>query len=1363
MIKKYLKLVCLFSLLFSTIGYSQTNNSQGASGKNGKQFKVKWSINPFKHQVFIENKGQFDGIIPGNEKVFFAAQLGKVFAYFTANGIVYGYKEFPKTAAASDGDKDDDAREFVKPIDHFMACSWVGANPLVTIDKAMKLDYYYTYPKGINSTIKTDIYKKITYKNIYPNIDIEYTFPKDKDGLEYSIIVHPGGDVSMIKLNYPELKDMKLDKEGNMVMKSDVGEITDHSPKGDLIQFDYDGNVNVGFELNGNTVSFKVDKYNPESTLVIDPWITDPLFTTLDRAYDLDYDNSGNVYALGGQYPYQCVKIDPTGNIMWTYNTSFTYYYYGDIVVDHHSQNTYITEGFDNVGGAKVFKINTLGSLIGTFLGNNSLQEMWRAVYNPCNGNILIGTGGTNAFYQACMLDTTMTTANPVNILSATVAYHDIAFICMDPSGAYGYVATAHTLAENKFSNEICKLPVPTLSPTTYIMPDYFNIQEVNSVPYVNNSVGNANGMNGMAASPNWLYMYDGASLKQFNKTTGVLNDSVYVTNLSFNWGGLDVDACDNIFLGAMDSLKVFKPTMKVDTTLKMPGTVYDLALGQNDLLYLCGDGFVSSIQVPALAKLISRSAGSPTSCSACNGTASVTINCGIAPFKFLWSNGSTDQTDTGLCAGIYTVTVTDAACPPHSDTAIINISGKPGYGANIKDTNPNCALSKGNITVYPYGGTSPYSFLWNNGATTQKDTGLIAGTYICVITDSGGCRYSVVVNLVNPVTPTLTIAPGNDSICNGSNIILTASGLKTYNWTPNIGLTCYNCPNPTASPTATTTYTINAADSNGCTASSTVTIKVFQAPKPIITGKDSVCSGYTDTLKVTGGTTYTWSTGATTTSITRVISTTTTYTVTAKNGLCTHDTTITIHVISPAASIIASKDSVCQGDSILLTASGGSSFVWSNGKTSTTIWVTPSTTTTYTLHATAGTCSDSATKKINIFPLSTIAVSKNDTICPNQLATFTATGSGGNVTYKWSNGATTSSITVTDTATRTFTATVYGRCDSAQKIVTLVVIPLQKPVIKGSLWKCRGIRDTLTVSGGTSYKWNNGSTKTTYITGNINQDSSFYVVAYNSRNCPDTTRYKVTVKPVTTGSVSYAGGCSNTPIVVTATGTGSGPFTYKWKPGGQTSDTIDVSISSSTTYTVTISDGCPVTKTITVKPIIPNVSACCPAVISIGHDTIIVAKGSGIISYSWQPSVVCKDPPLCDSVVVTPTVTTTYTVIATDSMGCESVHTVTISIECFDFIVPNVITPTYGANHVGANGGTNNLFYIETKGISNWSTLIYDRWGKEMFKTTNPNVYWDGKTEGGADAVDGVYYYIISGTCGGNEYKKQGFLQLIR
>ncbi len=824
----------------------------------------------------------------------------------------------------------------------------------------------------------------------------------------------------------------------------------------------------------------------------------------------------------------------------------------------------------------------------------------------------------------------------------------------------------------------------------------------------------------------------------------------------------------DNVNIGAFFSTLIPNPTYSYCSLTILPGAHNLTTTGQGFVAYTCGLGYEDAMAADAGVYLdqllINVTATPPSSCSAADGSATANVT-GISPFVYLWSNGQTTQTATGLSAGIYTVTVSDSECVPHKASATIIISGKTGYTATVTDTNPSCKSVFGKSTVYPVGGTSPYTYNWNNGETTQTATGLSAGSYTCTVTDNSGCVYFVTTKIQNYIPPGIGVAPYNDSVCGVSSQPLHAYGLNTgiYNWAPNSGLSCYTCPNPTATPTATTTYTITGSDSNGCSASAAVTIVILGTPNPVITGKDSICSGSSDTLIASGGVTYLWSNGATTDTIIGSPLTDRTFTLTAYNGYCPpHDTTFTIHVITTiTAAISKSKDSVCLGDSVQLTASGSGKYKWSNGKTSSSIWVKPPATTTYTLYASLGNCADSATATVRIIPLTTASFSASkDSICPNDTVVLTAIGAGGKVSYKWSNGATTSAIKVSDTASTTYSVTVYGVCDSVKNAITVTVVPLPKPVITGTPWKCAGNTDTLFVSGGSKYKWSNGSTSTSYITGPINADSSITVTSVNSLGCSKDTTFIISLRTATAIISPPAVTCSGSEIRLQVSPTGVGPFTYLWTPGGATTDTMTVNPTSTTIYTVTVFNGCLTTKVTTVIPDFPTLTGCCDKTILLGDDTIIYAVGKTTTPYLWQPSVVCLDPPLCDSVKVSPTVTTTYTITMTDSLGCqiEKVVTITVEAPCFDLRVPNVFTP----NYPGPNG-LNNVFYIKTENMTAWSIVIYDRWGKEMFKSSSPNVYWAGLTEGGAQASDGVYYYIISGTCNNKTYKQQGFLQLIR
>ena len=515
-----------------------------------------------------------------------------------------------------------------------------------------------------------------------------------------------------------------------------------------------------------------------------------------------------------------------------------------------------------------------------------------------------------------------------------------------------------------------------------------------------------------------------------------------------------------------------------------------------------------------------------------------------------------------------------------------------------------------------------------------------------------------------------------------------------------------------------------------------------------------------------TTGVTYHWSTGSTKDSIFGVAAGTYTAVITGPGG-CPIDTTHIVIPISDSlfASIAYTKDSVCYGDSLTLEGSGGRRYLWSpGGATTSKININLSATTTYTLYTYSSACKDSTNLTLKVIPkIKDTITAIGDTICPHGSATLTATGTGGQVTYKWNTGATTSVIVVSDTVTTTYTVTAYGICDSVKKTMKVIVVPLPKPVISGPLWKCKGMKDTLKVSSATNpttYVWSNGATTSSIITGNITGDSTIYVTAENSLGCSATDTFHIAERLYPTASINYPPECGTTPDVITAKGIGTGPFTYKWSTGG-TYDTISVIVPDTTTFSVTISNGCPITKTITVVPYFPSLSACCNTTISIGGNATISSGGSDIIKYEWLPGTGLNCD-TCANVIATPTVTTTYTVTGTDEAGCPTQRTITVVVEtpCFNFTVPNVFTPT--------NPGTlglDNLFYINTgySNLSSWSLLIYDRWGKEMFKSTNPTQYWNGSSESGGEAPAGVYYYVIDGVCQGTTYKKDGFVQLIR
>src|SRR6185312_8205757 len=304
-------------------------------------------------------------------------------------------------------------------------------------------------------------------------------------------------------------------------------------------------------------------------------------------------------------------------------------------------------------------------------------------------------------------------------------------------------------------------------------------------------------------------------------------------------------------------------------------------------------------------------------SCKNNDGQVVLSLSGGTPTFTYTWTpNVSTSATATGLSAGTYVVKVTsnDGACSTVIDT--IKLTGQTITTSSV---NAKCVpANSGSATVTVTNGKSPFTYTWNNGETTATATGLTAGKYTVTVTDNVGCTTTVSINVTNYPAPKIVATPSVDSVCYSSGVVITASGGKSYVWTPAIGVSCPTCPSPTLSPSVATVYTVTGTDSNGCTNTATVSIKVRPLPRPVITGVDTICIGTGTTLSVTGGTTYLWNPGSNTNTSYRVTPpVTTTYTVKATTDGCSHDTTLKVLVVPvPVASLAASKDSACVGDS---------------------------------------------------------------------------------------------------------------------------------------------------------------------------------------------------------------------------------------------------------------------------------------------------------------------------------------------------------------------------------------------------------------------------------------------------------------
>lgn len=384
------------------------------------------------------------------------------------------------------------------------------------------------------------------------------------------------------------------------------------------------------------------------------------------------------------------------------------------------------------------------------------------------------------------------------------------------------------------------------------------------------------------------------------------------------------------------------------------------------------------------------------------------------------------------------------------------------------------------------------------------------------------------------------------------------------------------------------------------------------------------------------------------------------------------------------------------------------------------------------------------------------------DTVCARDTLYFTNNSTGG-TSYRWTFGDPSSGINNTSILTNpwhvyntpgTYTVTLEGNnpgncADSIRK--TVVVLPNVSIKISGTDSICSGSVAVITASGGKTYLWNTGAT-TSSIKVHPTSDSTYTVKVSNGR-CYLDTSFRLVVKPIGVGTLMGKGSvCMNDSLTLTATGGG----TYLWNTGATTSSiTVYISSKKDSDYSVIISnaDSClTINKKIYINPV--SGFACCDDTIWTGSSTTLT--GSNGTTYKWIPPIglscdTCPDP------IANPTVTTTYTLITTTDSGCtaNSFVTVTVEIPCKDFFVPNVFTPP--------SGGIDATFLIQVEFMSKYEIWIYNRWGKLVFHSQNPDAPWDGNIDGNP-ASAGTYYYILKATCeAGTDFEKHGFLSLVR
>jgi len=655
----------------------------------------------------------------------------------------------------------------------------------------------------------------------------------------------------------------------------------------------------------------------------------------------------------------------------------------------------------------------------------------------------------------------------------------------------------------------------------------------------------------------------------------------------------------------------------------------------------------------------------------------------------------------------------------------------------------------------------------------------------VCTTTSTDTAQVINTVSCTSPVTLTAT-----------------ASGVS-YLWST-------GATTDTISVSVAGTYWVHVTGALACSQTVNVTDTfhvTFTQPPVVNLGNDtSMCGSGPFTLNAGNtGATYTWSTGATTQTIS--VNTSGIYWVHVNNGGCIGTDSISVTFVPYPVVNLGNDTSICSGNNITLNAGNpGDTYQWSTGATTQTI--TANTTGNYSVIVSAGSCIGGDTIHIAVVNPPVVNLGNDTSVCSGQQVTLNAGNPGD--TYQWSTGATTQTITTTNAGTYWVHVSNAGCVSTDSLTITVVNNPTVNIGPDSTI--CIGMTVTLNAgNAGYNYLWNTGATTQSI---NVNTAGNYWVYVNIGTCAGSDTVHITTVNPPVVNLGNDTSVC--TPLTVTLNA-GNAGNSYLWS-SGQTTQSITASASG--TYWVVVNNGsCTAADSINIT-IVPT-----PAV-SIGPDTSICLgqsmtfdAGNPGYAYLWSsgastqtinadstgkywvrvnngncissdtvsltvitpPSpnlggdkVICGNTGTINAGVVAPhylwsTGDTTkiitiyppggiYWLVASDGK-CLKTDSINVSfIHDSDYWAPpNVFTPNAD--------GKNDYFIPGIVSTTNYDLKIFNRWGELMFETNNQSYHWDGKYKN-SDVPEGCYYWLATYSFGCDPTqinKDKGFLMLYR
>lgn len=772
-------------------------------------------------------------------------------------------------------------------------------------------------------------------------------------------------------------------------------------------------------------------------------------------------------------------------------------------------------------------------------------------------------------------------------------------------------------------------------------------------------------------------------------------------------------------------------------------------------------------------------------------GSAQAVISGGTLPHSYSWSNGQTTTAISGLSAGTYTLTVTDAlGC---TSMQPVTITQSAGLNLNITSANPSC-MGSGSAAVNATGGNSPYTYLWSNGQTTSAITNITAGNYSVIASDAGGCTSTATVTVSGTSSSITAVTSSNPAACNSpGNASVSATGGNspyTYSWSN--GQTTSTVTNLSAG-----NYTVTISDASGCTAIATVSVSGSSSPiANFTTGPVCLGSSTQFTNSSSGNpTSWSWNFGNGVTSTLQNSSNTYTaagtysvvLTVTDANG-CSNTVTLPA-TVDPKPTAMFSPTSACFNNSTPFTdnsTGNPAQWFWDFGDGGNSVLQNPSH--TYSAPGSyivslivtiAGGCKDTIAQTVHINPLPN-PIFAAPPVCIGTPSSFSdlSTISTGNITvWSWNFGDPGSGPANVSGLQNPSHA--YSSAGSFSVILTVtsdsgcqgtIMLPVLVNSIPAAAFtspnQCINTSSVFTdnsTGNPISWNWDFGDSSGNSAQQNpshIYSSAGTYTITLiisSAAGCSDTTAGVVTIYPVPVPLFKADTVCAGTPTSFTdlsfiTTGTIT---SWNWSFGdGGTSNQQNPShlYASSGNFNValavTSNNGC--IDTLKINTIVhgwPTADFCITPDKAPATDPVFNfcdQWSSDVVQWSWDfgdgdGDTINTDPIHSYSAVVANNDFYAFDVCVhvKNQYGCwDTVCKAVELIPEFTFYIPNTFTPNQDF--------MNETFFGKSRGVKEYTIWLFDRWGNLIWDCTyeGKNTDWDNQGQDGMSSYckwDGV------------------------